>query len=839
MPELVSPSFLSASEPFARPELGTETACPYCTRPGGEPIGSEGVVLCAACGFVYPLRAARQRLADRQALALASVIAPGTVLRERYRLLELLGQGAHGLTFLAQHEFLSSPCVVKVLPYTVVDAQDNAVRRLRNEAAAGFLVNNRHVVRVVDCDSIRGIWYLVMEYVEGADLGCIVRAGVRICWQQLVGLATDAAVGLEAIHRAGLVHRDVKPGNLILGIDGRVSVADLGVAAFIERHPGMSDATSHERVGTLAYAAPEALEDPAAVSPRTDLYSLGASLYELLVGEPPHGRSLYRSFLTRQSERVSWPAAVAAGAPAWLLELISRLLEPEPGRRFSSAAEVREALEARNEPAEHRSGVMQLDVWEPRGLVVLPFRNESGQAADDWLGHHLADCLMRTLSVVPGVYMVDQEQFHATLERVSQRGPAARREQLLDAGRLSGAASVIEGAFRRWGDKIELSLEVLERLPREEPVVAPVCGPLADLANLERKLGEALMRALRLSPASEGRPVSTLPVVTLAARERFVVAKRAFLRGDYEQALALTREAIEHSPDFCEAIGFLGVCCARMGRYEEAQAFNAQQRGLAERSSDLRQMVEAHANLGTMHYFRGEYAAANESLTRAVQIAESLGLTTDVALIRNNLGFILLQLGRVDEAEAMFRQAIETHRRYGAIVSLIGPYNGIGHVLREQKRYDEARRQFRRALTLAHEAEDFVNIGVAYMNLGHCAALQGRFSEAQRELTAALNILERTSFWNGLGRVYEYMADLNLELGHYTEAARCADLRIALARRHANLRMEAAAWRQKGSALERAGRLESAALCYERASEAEQGRLPDWPPGANVGGGRE
>ncbi len=127
VPELVSPGFFSASEPVSGPELGTETACPYCTRPGGESIGSEGVVLCAACGFVYPLPRTRQGLADRQTLALASVIAPGTVLRERYRLIELLGQGAHGLTFLAQHEFLSSPCVVKVLPYTVVDARLSVV----------------------------------------------------------------------------------------------------------------------------------------------------------------------------------------------------------------------------------------------------------------------------------------------------------------------------------------------------------------------------------------------------------------------------------------------------------------------------------------------------------------------------------------------------------------------------------------------------------------------------------------------------------------------------------------------------------------------------------------
>jgi tetratricopeptide (TPR) repeat protein len=134
-------------------------------------------------------------------------------------------------------------------------------------------------------------------------------------------------------------------------------------------------------------------------------------------------------------------------------------------------------------------------------------------------------------------------------------------------------------------------------------------------------------------------------------------------------------------------------------------------------------------------------------------------------------------------------------------VALIGPYNGMGHVLREQKRFEEARGYFRRALALAQESDDDVNMGVAYMNLGHCALLQGRLADAKHELVAALNILEQTSFWNGLARVYEYMADLNLRLSNWKQAIRCADKRIELARRHANLQMESSARKQKAEAL--------------------------------------
>jgi tetratricopeptide (TPR) repeat protein len=230
-----------------------------------------------------------------------------------------------------------------------------------------------------------------------------------------------------------------------------------------------------------------------------------------------------------------------------------------------------------------------------------------------------------------------------------------------------------------------------------------------------------------------------------------------------------------------------------------------------------------------MHYFRGEYQAAHDCLTRAARTAEELGMTTELAQIRNNLGFVLLQLGRQAAAGETFSRAIDTLRKYGVLVGLIGSYNGMGHVLREQKRYEEARGYFRRALALAQESDDGVNMGVAYMNLGHCALNQGRLADAKHELAIALNILEQTSFWNGLARVYEYMADLNLRLSNCVEAIRCAERRIELARRHSNVRMETAGWRQKAEALRLAGRAADAEICLAHAAQEERA-APAHPP---------
>jgi tetratricopeptide (TPR) repeat protein len=678
------------------------------------------------------------------------------------------------------------------------------------------LLNHPNIVRVLDCDVVEGFWYFVMEYVDGVNLGEILSAAGSLGWQQVHAVALDATRALDAIHRHGLLHRDIKPGNLIHAADSSVRLTDLGVAAWIAGHVAAAQPPAGIPVGTIGYAAPEALTGET-FGPPADLYSLGASLFELLTGRLPHGSSIYHTLLAAQDEPVAWPGDAPADVPEWFIRIVLRLLECSPGRRFESARALLDALERRGEPEPTVAVPLTSERSVPRGLVVPTLENRSPSNRDEWLGYALADHLSRALSSYPHTYVVDREQFHVMLDRVKQRSSRPIGELLLEAGRLSGAATVIQGWFRREGELIELGARVY-RSGAPEPVgLGPLIGPLASLGDAEAALLREIATLLSLSPvtAPSMRPAAGR---SAAAEERLVSSKRAYLRGDYETARRLAAEAFELDPAFGEAIGFVGVCAARMGDYEAARHCNRRQQELAARTGDERLSVEAYSNLGTMHYFRGDYSAANESLTRAVQLADRLGLTTDAALIRNNLGFVLLELGHPAEAEEMFRRAIETHKRYGALMSLIGPYNGIGHVLREQGRYDEAREQFGRALALARESDDYVNMGVAYMNLGHCALLAGRAAEAKLELAIALNILEQTSFWNGLARVYEHMAELNLKLANWDEAIRCAEVRIELAQRHSNVRMEAAAWRQKGEALRRAGREAEAQACLARAA---------------------
>lgn len=739
------------------------------------------------------------------------------VLRGKYRLVARLGEGAHGLTYLAEHEFIRNPCVIKVLPYRVGDASDPGVARLRREARAGYLVHDPFVVRVLDVDHVEGTWFFVMEFVPGIDLGALIATRQPMPWRQAVSVARDAARGLAAIHRHGLVHRDIKPGNLLLDLEGRVRVADLGVATLAEARSA-GRAPEYTSLGTLAYTAPELFQAAEHAQPPADLYALGVTLFQLLTGRLPHAsKHVFQRLIDLQCRPATWPADVAADVPDWFKDAVLQLLAVEPADRPSSAERLAELFSARAPRPAEKVPVSTIDTLEPRGIGVVPFVAR-GSREDEWLGYAVATGLARRLAAVSGLYVADTDALAATLERFSTGDWVGQgeRERLLAAGRLVGAATILTGRVARQEQTLNIALQVVLAGAQEAEPTVEAAGPLADLAAIEADLFERVTRRLGLA-AGDVRAVAALRTAPLPAREALILARQAYLKGDYEGGIALAQEALAADPDFAEALGCVGICTARLGRYEEAAAQHLRQEEVARQWGDARLQIEAWANLGAMNYFRGAYDEAQTHFSRAARMARDIGLAVEGAQIFNNLGFVLFRLGRLAEAEEAFLAAIDTHRAYGGLTSLVGPYNGVGNVLVEQGRYAEARDYYRRALALADEIGDRVSVATTRLHLGRAAALEKKVAEAQLEFTIALGALEETGFWSGLARAYEYIADLNIGLGDPEDALRCIERRIQLARQHKNPKTEAAAWQQRAGALERAGRSAEAAESRARA----------------------
>ncbi len=755
------------------------------------------------------------------------------ILRERYRLDQLLGRGAQGVTFRAEHLFINHPCVVKLLPFPIGDSRDRFVQQLRTEAHSGFKVSSPHVVRVMDGDVIDGYWFFVMEYVDGGSLADLRPTEPKMPWQQVVQIGLEAATGLAAIHQARLVHGDVKPSNILMGLDGRTRIGDLGIASTIAN---MVDSRENAIVptGTLGYAAPELFLGERTFDPRTDLYSLGVTLYELLHGRLPFSVvSPLKMLIDSQNRRACWPADSRTDVPASVIATILTLLEIDPDRRIRSAVDLCERLAAEIPNRPRTIAVPQREAGTPHGVVVPSFHNSSNNSAEDWLATALSDHLSRALWQQYGLYLVDRDE-HARLQARLTSENRTSRSAALEAARLLGAATVIHGQFNRLNDVLKLRISFASTNGTTAPASLEFEGPMSGLVDLQTRLLASVANSIGAVASSERMHNSESPPPSATAQEQLADAKRAYLRGDYPKAIGDCQRALSTDSNLTEAIGLAGACQVKMGQYGEAEQLHQRQLEIAGRLNDPRLLVESHASVGAMNYFRGDFDAALLSYQTALDIAKRNSLSSEVGKISNNLGFTLYQLNRKAEAETAYRMAIDTHKANGALVSLIGPYNGLGNVLRDQDNLEDAISHHRRALSLAQESDDQVNAGICFVYLGKCAGAQGRLAEAKQNLASALNLLEETTFWNGLARVYDSMTELNLRLGDWAEASRCADKKIDLARQHANPRLEAGAWRQKAKALEIGGDSSGSAYCLERAVMLES---PDAAPSVSAHGG--
>ena len=270
----------------------------------------------------------------------SSAVEPGRLLQGRYRLGTLLASGGMAQVWEGTDEVLRRRVAVKIL-HAHLAADDTFVARFRQEAVAAARLAHPGIVAIYDTCSDGGVEAIVMELVQGRTLRDRLDDDAPIDPWQAAGLAAQVAEALEAAHRAGLVHRDVKPANVLLCGDGRVKVADFGIAKAVAdadlTQPGLM-------VGTAKYLAPEQVRGEP-VDPRTDIYSLGVVLYEMLCGRAPFTADTdAATALARLHRDPLRPRQVRANVPRALEEVVGRAMAREPAQRYASASDLRAAL---------------------------------------------------------------------------------------------------------------------------------------------------------------------------------------------------------------------------------------------------------------------------------------------------------------------------------------------------------------------------------------------------------------------------------------------------------------------------------------------------------------
>jgi eukaryotic-like serine/threonine-protein kinase len=269
------------------------------------------------------------------------VSAPQTSTK-RYRRVRLLGRGGMATVELAHDTELDRPVAIKRLADNLA-ANEEYKRRFLREARLAARLSNPNIVAVYDAGAENGVPFIVMEYVEGETLGDLLQRRGRLDPAEAVALALQACSGLETAHQAGLVHRDIKPQNLLITPEGTLKIADFGIARSLD---GTQLTQAGTVLGTAGYLAPEqAAGEP--VTAVADIYALGAVLYELLTGRPPYEADSLAELFVKQTEGSITPLReLAPAAPARLEDAVMRALARVPEYRYESAAALAAELAA-------------------------------------------------------------------------------------------------------------------------------------------------------------------------------------------------------------------------------------------------------------------------------------------------------------------------------------------------------------------------------------------------------------------------------------------------------------------------------------------------------------
>ncbi|MBQ9754252.1 MAG: protein kinase [Lentisphaeria bacterium] len=266
----------------------------------------------------------------------------------KYRIVKKIGRGGMGIVFLARHKVFDSYRTLKVLPHYVKEENCDFYERFMREARIAFDIRHPNIVGVMDAeaDVEQGVSYIVMEFIDGGNLRRILKIQKQLPEIQGLLIARGIASALKGIAEHNIIHRDIKPDNIMFTRHGDVKLADLGIAKNDSAGNDVNITQSDAMIGTPAYLSPEQIENPKGVDIRSDIYSLGATLYEMLTGTPPYtGKNTYDIVHKMLSESIPDPRSKNPQISSIAAQIVMKMLQKNPAKRYQTPQELINVLD--------------------------------------------------------------------------------------------------------------------------------------------------------------------------------------------------------------------------------------------------------------------------------------------------------------------------------------------------------------------------------------------------------------------------------------------------------------------------------------------------------------
>jgi serine/threonine protein kinase/Tfp pilus assembly protein PilF len=662
-----------------------------------------------------------------------------------YELLKEIGRGGQGVVYRAHQKSLNRTVALKVIglgPW----ATEAHLKRFRREAEAAASLDHPFIVPIHEVGERDGCCYFSMKFVDGGQLDEVVRR-TPISVRQSAELIAKVARTVHYAHEHGILHRDIKPGNILLDVKGEPHLTDFGLARLLETESTVT--RTLDVMGTPSYMAPEqAAGNNAAVSSATDIYGLGAVVYQLLTGHPPFtGGTTFETVRLVLDTEPRAPRLINPKVDRDLSTICLKCLEKDPKRRYSSALALAEDLEhwLKHEPIRaHRTGffthsrkwvrrkpaiaaliaalaalataigwsVLESDLFSPtpeKSIAVLPFENLSHDPNNAYFADGVQDEILTYLARVADLKVISRTSV------LQYKSGVARN--LREIAQQLGVANVVEGSVQRSGNRVRVNAQLVDARNDAHLWAQTYDRDLADVFAIQSEIAKAIADQLqtKLSP-NEKKAIEQPPTTDLAAFDLYSRAKSLLLTTGFSatanphlrKAIELLDEAVKRDPSFFDAYCQLAYAQEQLyaGGFDHTPARLALAEAALQAATRLRpDAAETHlARAQYLYYGLRDYPGALAEL----EIARR-ALPNDPRLFELT-GYILRRRGQQEEGLRNLQRAVELDpRNFFTLQQIAVTYQQLG-------RYAETIAAMDRASAIVPDnVETRANRGLWYM----------------------------------------------------------------------------------------------------------------------------
>jgi serine/threonine-protein kinase len=590
-------------------------------------------------------------------------------LADQYTIEGEVGAGGMARVFLAEERRFRRKVVVKVLPPSFA-AEINA-SRFEREIAFAARLQHPQIVPLFTAGEADGVPFYTMPFIDGESLAARVARG-PLPVREAIDVLRDVAKALIFAHANGVVHRDIKPGNILLA-RGSAVVTDFGIAkALAAAGPGDNEHAARVRasglqtltqlgmaIGTPAYMAPEQAAGDTETDHRADIYAFGCVAFEILAGSPPFSAaSLAALFAAHMTQKPADVRTRRGEVPPSLADLIARCLEKDPSARPRSAADLLDPLErALAELSSPRVAAPVPTLPERVSIAVLPFKDLMADPSNEHLGIGLADAAITDLATVKALVV------RPTSAILPYRVPGS---DALQAGRDLSVDAVVDGSFQRSGNRLRITVQLIETRTGTSLWGTKLTTSLDDIFVVQDEVSQRIAQALAVELSRrEPEPLGSKAPAQGDANEAYFRGRMHLLTEtleDANRAVEWFKEALEIDPSFAKAYAGLADVYARI-------AFTwAPDAGWYPRAEEMCERALAlDPNLAEGRYLRGRLiwtpAAGFDHAGAMREFAAAIAAQPSLNEVHDWMGILLLHLSMVDESTASFERALAINPR--------------------------------------------------------------------------------------------------------------------------------------------------------------------------------